>query len=55
MNAGWLITSGTGKGATIERLPAERFGPDWHPGGERVHHELVCANDVYSLCSMRHS
>src|SRR6185503_4908721 len=49
MNAGRHITPATGKGATIERLPAERSGLRRNSGRGRVHHELVCAYDVYSL------
>src|SRR5688500_15036198 len=55
MNAAWLITVGTMKGAKIEGFSAERTRPDRNPGRGGVHHELVCAYDVCPLCSMRHS
>ena len=55
MNAVWLITVRIVRGAPIERLSAERPRPDPDSGRGRVHHELVCAYDVCSLYSMRHS
>src|SRR5687768_18607678 len=55
MNAVWLITIEIVKGAPIERLSVERPRPDSDPGRGRVHHQLVCAYDVCSLYSMRHS
>ena len=42
-------------GLIFEGLSSERHRPDFDSGRQCVHHQLVCANDVHSLCLMRHS